>query len=101
MSRLLAGILAAVDFNNQSLLTTNKIYDIGSNRLLADKLGARERTSAQSIPQSVVSHDKQNLRHRVQSALGGQTWSPRANERAVDTTISIPLCWNPVAVGGR
>src|ERR1700746_993445 len=51
MSRLLAGMLAVVDFNNQSLLTTNKIYDIGSNRLLADKLGARERTSAQSIPQ--------------------------------------------------
>src|SRR3984957_9619950 len=46
------GMLAAVDLYDQSLLAAGEIGHIGSDRILANELGAAELSRAQSVPQS-------------------------------------------------
>jgi hypothetical protein len=39
-------VLAAIDLNDESPLTTNKIHNVWSNRLLPNKLEANKRSRA-------------------------------------------------------
>jgi len=45
-------MLSAVDFDDQSALTANKIYGVWANWFLAHELAAVDRTGAQPIPKA-------------------------------------------------
>ena len=43
-------VLATVDFDDEPLPSTDKIYDIRTDRLLADEFETAERSGAQVVP---------------------------------------------------
>jgi hypothetical protein len=45
------GVLTAVDLDNESLLSADKIYDIRPNRFLTDEFESGERAGAKVSPQ--------------------------------------------------
>jgi len=48
------GVLATVDFYDQSLFTADEVHNISPYRLLADKLVADDLTRAQSFPKKLL-----------------------------------------------
>jgi hypothetical protein len=47
------GVLTTVNFNDQALLPANQVYDVGTNRLLANEFHSAERARADTVPDSL------------------------------------------------